>query len=178
MRQGITDEQCRLLASWLGAFNVVRDYSWPLQDITVLHVVALPGEEFIVKNSDPIGHNIQARPKYDGGFNRTLAANTKASFKLSSAEDQPVPVASAIHPHMQGYLMACENPYFAVTDKSGRFHIANLPAGGPLEFQVWHERVPKGLNVKDVKQSRLTIQLEADEMKDLGDIVIKPEMVR
>lgn len=51
MRRGIMDEQRQLLESWLGAFSVVRDYSWPLQDTTVLHIVAPPGEEFIVKAS-------------------------------------------------------------------------------------------------------------------------------
>jgi hypothetical protein len=56
MRQGITDEQSRLLTCWLGSFSVVRDYSWPLQDTTVLHVLAPSGEEFIVKASTTSHH--------------------------------------------------------------------------------------------------------------------------
>jgi hypothetical protein len=35
---------------------VVRDYSWPLQDTTVLHVRTLSGEEFIVKASTTSHH--------------------------------------------------------------------------------------------------------------------------
>ena len=40
---------------------------------------------------------------------------------------------------MVAYMLPRENGYFAVTDAEGRFEIANLPAGEPLEFQVWHE---------------------------------------
>ena len=55
MREGITDEQTRLLGSWLGGFTLVSDYSWPLQDTTVLHVVA-PSGAFIVKASTTSHH--------------------------------------------------------------------------------------------------------------------------
>ena len=37
-------------------------------------------------------------------------------------------------------MMVCEHPYFAVTDATGAFRIANLPAGVALEFRVWHEK--------------------------------------
>lgn len=38
MFSGITDVQRRLLDGWLGTWQIVDDYSWPLQDTTVLHV--------------------------------------------------------------------------------------------------------------------------------------------
>ncbi|WP_320536749.1 aminoglycoside phosphotransferase family protein [Pseudarthrobacter sp. IC2-21] len=56
MRKRITEEQARLLAAWLGSFSVVRDYSWPLQDTTVLHVRTVSGEELIVKASTTSHH--------------------------------------------------------------------------------------------------------------------------
>ena len=40
---------------------------------------------------------------------------------------------------MIGYLLPRKNGYFAMTDADGKFEIANVPAGEPLEFQVWHE---------------------------------------
>lgn len=52
----LTDEQTRLLASWLGPFEVVRDYSWPLQDTSVLHVSTPAGGSFIVKASTTSHH--------------------------------------------------------------------------------------------------------------------------
>lgn len=56
MRHGITDEQSRRLVMWLGSYEVVCDYSWPLQDTTVLHVVSQAGEELIVKASTTSHH--------------------------------------------------------------------------------------------------------------------------
>jgi thiamine kinase-like enzyme len=56
MRQGITDEQDRLLVSWLGSYTVVRDYSWPLQDTNVLHVATQSGAGYIVKASTTSHH--------------------------------------------------------------------------------------------------------------------------
>ncbi|TNB70129.1 aminoglycoside phosphotransferase family protein [Arthrobacter sp. BB-1] len=52
----LTDEQTRLLSSWLGPFEVVRDHSWPLQDTSVLHVSTPAGGSFIVKASTTSHH--------------------------------------------------------------------------------------------------------------------------
>ena len=68
MRQGITDEQNRLLASWLGSFTVVRDYSWPLQDTNVLHVVTLSGANFIIKASTTSHHIHREIAAHAAGF--------------------------------------------------------------------------------------------------------------
>ncbi|RAX45300.1 aminoglycoside phosphotransferase family protein [Arthrobacter sp. AQ5-06] len=68
MRQGITEEQSRLLTSWLGEFSVVQDYSWPLQDTNVLHVATPPGEEFIVKASITSHHIHREIAAHAGGF--------------------------------------------------------------------------------------------------------------
>ena len=68
MRQGITEEQSRLLTSWLGEFGVVQDCSWPLQDTNVLHVATPPGEEFIVKASTTSHHIHREIAAHAGGF--------------------------------------------------------------------------------------------------------------
>ena len=68
MRQGITEEQSRLLNSWLGSYTVVRDYSWPLQDTNVLHVVTPPGSGFIVKASSTSHHIHREIAAHAAGF--------------------------------------------------------------------------------------------------------------
>ncbi len=141
-------------------------------------LVVLAGEDFLLKNSDPLGHNVRAVPKNNAGFNVNLASGSQATQKIRLAHVQPADVVSAIHPHLQGYLLARDNPYFAVTGADGRFQIEKLPAGGKLEFEVWHERVPKGLTAGDWKDGRNTVQLTADETKDLGEIVLTPQVVR
>lgn len=68
MRQGITDEQGRLLTSWLGSYTVVRDYSWPLQDTNVLHVVTPLGDGFIIKASTTSHHIHREIAAHAAGF--------------------------------------------------------------------------------------------------------------
>lgn len=52
----LRDEQNRLLKSWLGPYRVIKDYSWPLQDTSVLHVSTPDGGSFIVKASTTSHH--------------------------------------------------------------------------------------------------------------------------
>jgi mono/diheme cytochrome c family protein len=143
------------------------------------HVIVVPaGERFVVQNSDPIGHNVRAAPGNAAGFNVNLPAGDRVTLTRRAAEDLPVPVTNAIHPWMLGYLLPRDNPYFAVTGADGRFEIAKLPAGGPLEFQVWHERAPRSLTAGGWKGGRYSIELVADEIQNLGDIILTPPMFR
>jgi hypothetical protein len=50
--------QCDLLAEWLGAWELIADYSWPLQDTTVLRVKSADGD-FIVKASETSHHPLR-----------------------------------------------------------------------------------------------------------------------
>ena len=76
---------------------------------------------------------------------------------------------------MSGRILVRPDPYFAITDDSGKFEIRNLPAG-ELEFQAWHESVGGlGLNQPDLKwdfKGRFTITLKNGEEKDLKDISV------
>ena len=45
-----------------------------------------------------------------------------------------------IHDWMMAHVLVVKTPYFAVTDKNGRFSIPQLPAGDH-EFRIWQERV-------------------------------------
>ncbi|WP_171906568.1 aminoglycoside phosphotransferase family protein [Arthrobacter sp. SW1] len=51
----MTEKQCALLEEWLGPYSVIADYSWPLQDTTVLHVSTAAGQ-FAVKASATSHH--------------------------------------------------------------------------------------------------------------------------
>lgn len=68
MRHEITETQSRLLTSWLGEFEVVRDHSWPLQDTNVLHVSTLRSGDFIVKASVTSHHIRREIASYTAGF--------------------------------------------------------------------------------------------------------------
>jgi hypothetical protein len=44
-----------------------------------------------------------------------------------------------IHPEMSAVVMVLDTPYFAVSDKAGRYAIADVP-GGRYMVNIWHER--------------------------------------
>ena len=94
-----------------------------------------------VLNSDPVGHNTNlASVRGARAANISVPANSSVQYQPGAAPPAPFPVSCSIHPWMKASMMVCDHPYFAVTDASGGFSIANLPAGVELEFRVWHEK--------------------------------------
>ncbi len=137
-------------------------------------------QPLLIKNSDPVGHNTNAALSANPPFNVIISANREAEQKLGSAESAPATVTCNIHPWMKGYVLVQPHPYMAVSAKDGTFEIKNLPAGVPLEFQLWHE-ASTGSNgalaieagdVKSQANGRFTITLQPDEVRDFKEIKI------
>ena len=85
----------------------------------------------------------------------------------------PQAATCSIHPWMKAYIIARDDPYFAVTGADGSFEIKNLPAGEDVEFQVWHEGAPAGLEAKaGWGKGRFKLKLPADGEQDLGTIEV------
>jgi hypothetical protein len=57
--------------------------------------------------------------------------------------DKPgrVDVFCSIHSRMNCIVLVLENPYFAATDKKGKYLIQNVPPGA-YKLKAWHERLP------------------------------------
>jgi hypothetical protein len=138
------------------------------------------GQPLLVKNSDPVSHNTNADLKSNDPFNVVIAGNSDSQQKLTSAEAVPAVVSCTIHPWMKGYVLVQPHPYMVVSKKDGTFEIKNLPAGVPLEFQLWHE-ASSGKNgalaieagdVKSQDNGRFSITLQPDEVRDLKEIKV------
>lgn len=94
--------------------------------------------QIVIKNSDPTVHNTNI----EGVANLTVSENSSIDFDFrGKTRNAPVEVKCNVHPWMISYMLPLKDNYFAVTGKDGKFEIPNLPAGVPLEFQVWQERV-------------------------------------
>ncbi len=107
--------------------------------VFLTHVMPVSvGQPIQIKNSDPTGHNTKIEGRANT-FNQTIPAGGAIPFTPQREETAPAPITCSIHPWMSAYLLPRKNGYVAVTDAEGRFEIANLPAGEPIEFQVWHE---------------------------------------
>ena len=70
-------------------------------------------------------------------------------FELK-AEEVMLHIKCDVHPWMVGYMGVVTHPYFAVTDATGAFTIANVPAGKQT-VQVWHELYGPLTQTVDVK---------------------------
>jgi hypothetical protein len=156
--------------------------------VFLTHVMPVSvGQPIQIKNSDPTGHNTKIEGRANT-FNQTIPAAGSIPFTPQREETAPAPVSCSIHPWMSAYLFPRKNGYVAVTDAEGRFEIANLPAGEPLELQVWHESgaapglglvgaTPDAPDVKWSNRGRVSITLQAGDEKEIK-VVVPPGAFR
>ncbi|MFM8636035.1 MAG: hypothetical protein ACKOEX_14700 [Planctomycetia bacterium] len=135
------------------------------------------GQPVDVRNSDPVGHNTNIA---GSSFNQLIPAGQGTLYKPDSETGMPVSVTCNIHPWMKAYAVFRKDGYVAVSAADGGFTIPDLPAGEPIEFQVWHERStgPNGAlgiakpELKWTPKGRFQVTLQPDEAKDLGMLVV------
>ena len=114
------------------------------------------GQTLTVKNSDPLPvpmHNIHINP--------TASANQEAnSAKLNSPQMAGAPditytfpapenfmkVQCDVHPWMFAWITVVDSPYFAVTDKDGKFTIKDVPAGKYTITALHRKAAPAGMD--------------------------------
>ena len=131
------------------------------------HVLVVRTKQpLILKNSDAVGHNTAGAPPGNPPFNPLLPAGSTAPYQFVKQLSSPSEATCSIHPWMKAYLMARDDPYFAVTKKDGTFEIPNLPAGEDIEFQVWHERATS-LTAGKVAKGRVKLKLAENGTEDL-----------
>ncbi len=175
-----------------GKVEVHPDYEAQLSEPAVLdnedcafkpHITLVrAGQPFVIKNSDPTGHNTNARLVANGAFNVLIAEGQENKMTFSKAEPIPMPVNCNIHPFMEGHVLVQEHPYMAASAEDGTFEIKNIPAG-EHEFQFWHEAPGylKDLKVeggKTNRQGRAEMKIPAGETLDLGDIQVPASMLK
>ena len=150
------------------------------QCVFLTHVVGVTvGQSLDIKNSDPTGHNTNI---LGAGFNQLIPAGGAIPYKIQKEAQVPSKVTCSIHPWMVAYMLPRKNGYFAITGADGKFEIANVPAGEPLEFQVWHEGgaapgnglvgdTPDAPDVKWSNRGRVAVTLQPDEVKEIKVVV-------
>ncbi|HZQ91090.1 MAG TPA: carboxypeptidase regulatory-like domain-containing protein [Terriglobales bacterium] len=94
------------------------------------HVLGvMTGQTVKIVNSDPTTHNIHPTPANNREWNESQPPKGAALEKTFAREEIMLPVKCNQHPWMKMYLNVVKSPYFAVTDKDGKYELKDLPPG-------------------------------------------------
>jgi plastocyanin len=94
------------------------------------HVLGLmAGQSVAIKNDDPTTHNIHPTPKDNREWNESQGPQAAPIDKSFAREEIMLPVKCNQHPWMKMYINVVKSPFFAVTDKDGKYEIKGLPPG-------------------------------------------------
>ena len=96
-------------------------------------------------NKDEIFHNVFSMSE-SNPFDLGLYKDPEVK-KVKFQNPGRVDVFCSIHSQMNCLILVLQNPFFAATDKSGRFKIENVPPGA-YKLKAWHERLP--FEIKEV----------------------------
>ncbi|MBH0190028.1 MAG: carboxypeptidase regulatory-like domain-containing protein [Nitrospira sp.] len=95
-----------------------------------------------VFNRDPVSHDIQGYAYDQSGVDIVLH---RPALHVSGTTDvvqlvkgrKVFTMQCGMHPYMQNWAYAIDNPYYAVTNLDGSFAIGDLPAG-TYHIKAWH----------------------------------------
>lgn len=118
----------------------------------------MTGQKLKIVNSDPFLHNVNCMPTNNQGFNMAQVVKGQSNEKTFTKPEVMVKFKCDVHPWMFAYIGVVDHPFFAVTDKEGKFTIPNLPAG---------KYVVEALHLKGGTRTQ-EITVGADEKKDLA----------
>jgi len=91
------------------------------------------------KNDDAVLHNVFSPDACCSRFNLgTWPQGQSRSYTF--ANECQATLLCKVHPEMEGFVVACPTPYYAVTKPDGSFEIKNVP-DGQLNVKVWHPKL-------------------------------------
>jgi plastocyanin len=91
-------------------------------------------------NHDDIYHNVFSFSE-SNPFDLGLYKRDDPMKSVTFTNPGRVDVFCSIHSRMNCIVLVLENPFFAATDKKGKYQILNVPAG-TYKLKAWHERLP------------------------------------
>ena len=130
------------------AAPVVVDQKGCLYDPQIFAVQT--GQKIIIKNSDPVMHNVHVDPTVDGNKNLN-APQMQGASDITASFDKPetfLKFKCDVHPWMFAWVTIVDSPYYAVTDKDGKFTIKNVPAGDYTIVALHRKAAPTGVEQK------------------------------
>ena len=123
------------------------------------------GQKIIVKNSDPVLHNVHDVPAEGSGNKENNQAQLPNGPDLTFSFSKPenfLKFKCDVHQWMFAWVSIFDHPYFAVSGKDGSFKIANVPPG-KYKIQAAHRKagtVTQDVEVKEGEPAKADFTLE------------------
>lgn len=104
----------------------------------------MANQKILVRNSDPLLHNVHPIPTVAGNKESNIAQLPKAKDLEFSfpKEEMFLRFKCDVHPWMFSYVSIMGHPFFATSAQDGTFKIENLPAG-KYTLEAWHRKAGK-----------------------------------
>lgn len=104
------------------------------------HVQLLPvGQRLTMLNPDKIMHNVHIFSKKNPAYNKSQpGSRRRMPVKAVKKAEGPVTVKCDVHGWMKAWIAYIPHPYFAVSDKNGKYQLENVPPG-TYKLGYWHE---------------------------------------
>jgi plastocyanin len=124
------------------------------------------GQKLVVKNSDPVLHNVHDTPAEGSGnkeYNQAQLPNTPDLTFTFSKPEMFLRFKCDVHQWMFAWVSIFDHPYFAVSGKDGSFKIANVPPG-KYKIQAAHRKagtIAQDIEVKEGEPAKVDFTLEA-----------------
>ena len=124
------------------------------------------GQKILVRNSDPVLHNVHDVPAEGTGnkeYNNAQMPNSpELTFTFSKPENF-LKFKCDVHPWMFAWVSIFDHPYFAVSATDGTFKIANVPPG-KYTIKASHRKAgtsTREIEVKEGEPAKADFTLEA-----------------
>jgi plastocyanin len=128
------------------------------------------GQKLLVRNSDPILHNVHVTPSPKSGNKESNRAQLSRSKELEFVFENPdvfVRFSCDVHFWMFAYVGVVSHPFFAVTDADGNYRLPATLAAGRYTIEAYHRKAGRTSEVIDVgerEKRRIDFSLEAESV--------------
>ena len=123
------------------------------------------GQKVLVRNSDPVMHNVHTEPRKDSGNpiknDPQMAGAADLGYTFPKAE-MFLKFKCDVHPWMFAWISIFDHPYFALSDKEGAFKISDVPPG-KYTLEAAHRKlgtVSKEIEVKEGEPTKVDFVME------------------
>lgn len=103
----------------------------------VPHVVLMQAGDLKISSQDPIPHNVHTYAQNNREYNESMN-QLRREVSVSFPRLDVISVRCDLHAWMQAYVIIAKNPYYAISEKGGKFTLDGVPPGH-YHLKVWSE---------------------------------------